>query len=75
MSRVTVFAKDSCVQCVATCRALDSKGISFDVVYVSEDPAALETVKLLGYSQAPVVVTDTDHWSGFRPDKIALLAT
>jgi glutaredoxin-like protein NrdH len=24
--------------------------------------------------QAPVVVTDQDHWSGFRPDKIEELA-
>ena len=28
----------------------------------------------MGYMQAPVVVTDNDHWSGFRPDKIATLA-
>jgi glutaredoxin-like protein NrdH len=25
--------------------------------------------------QAPVVVTDEDHWSGFRPDMIDELAT
>jgi len=31
-------------------------------------------VKSLGYMQAPVVVTDDGHWSGFRPDKIASLA-
>jgi glutaredoxin-like protein NrdH len=24
--------------------------------------------------QAPVVITDKDHWSGFRPDKINELA-
>ena len=41
---------------------------------LSEDPAALEHVKSLGYLQAPVVVTDEDHWSGFRPDKIDELA-
>jgi glutaredoxin-like protein NrdH len=31
-------------------------------------------VKELGYLQAPVVITDEDHWSGFRPDKISELA-
>jgi glutaredoxin-like protein NrdH len=31
-------------------------------------------LKALGYMQAPVVVTDQDHWSGFRPDKIEELA-
>ena len=24
----------------------------------------------LGYVQAPVVVVGTDHWSGFRPERI-----
>jgi len=70
----TVYTKPSCVQCNATYRALDSKGIEYDIVDLSEDPTALETVKGLGYLQAPVVVTDDEHWSGFRPDKIAALA-
>ncbi len=65
----------SCVQCNATYRALDSKGIEYNVLDVTEDPAALEQVKSLGYLQAPVVITDEDHWSGFRPDKIDELAS
>jgi hypothetical protein len=35
----------------------------------------IEQVKALGYLQAPVVITDEDHWSGFRPDKIDELAS
>ena len=69
-----LFTKPSCVQCTATYRALDAKGIEYDVVDLSEDAAALEQVKSLGYLQAPVIVTDEDHWSGFRPDKIDELA-
>lgn len=72
--RSLVYTKPSCVQCTATYRALDSKGIDYDVLDLSEDPAALEQVKSLGYLQAPVVITDQDHWSGFRPDKIDELA-
>ncbi|MFM6974954.1 MAG: glutaredoxin-like protein NrdH [Agromyces sp.] len=71
---VTVYTKPSCVQCTATYRALDSKGVAYEVIDLSEDAGALETVKELGYLQAPVVVTDEDHWSGFRPDKIDALA-
>jgi glutaredoxin-like protein NrdH len=71
---VTVYTKPSCVQCTATYRALDNKGIQYEVHDVSTDESALEHVKSLGYLQAPVVVTDDDHWSGFRPDKIAGLA-
>ena len=71
---ITVYSKPSCVQCNATYRALDAKGIEYSVTDVSQDADALEHVKSLGYLQAPVVVTDGDHWSGFRPDKIATLS-
>ena len=71
---VTVYSKPSCVQCDATYRALDRKGIIYDVVDVTTEPAALDTVRSLGYQQAPVVVAGSDHWSGYRPDKIAGLA-
>ncbi|GAA0188072.1 MULTISPECIES: glutaredoxin-like protein NrdH [Micrococcaceae] len=71
---VTVYTKPSCVQCNATYRALDKKGIVYNKVDISQDAAALERVRNLGYMQAPVVITDNDHWSGFRPDKIETLA-
>jgi glutaredoxin-like protein NrdH len=70
---VTVYTKPACVQCNATYRALDKRGVAYDVVDVTEDAQALEHIKGLGYMQAPVVVTESDHWSGFRPDKIAQL--
>jgi glutaredoxin-like protein NrdH len=72
---VTVYTKPSCVQCTATYRALDSKGIEYQVLDLSVDEGALEAVKELGYLQAPVVITDAEHWSGFRPDKIDELAS
>ena len=70
---VTVYSKPACVQCNATVRALDKKGIEYDVIDMSQDMDALERVRALGYMQAPVVMTKADHWSGFRPDKIAEL--
>jgi glutaredoxin-like protein NrdH len=71
---VTVYTKPACVQCNATYRALDKKGITYQTVDISQDPAALERLRSMGYMQAPVVITDKDHWSGFRPDKINELA-
>lgn len=71
---ITVYTKPSCVQCNATHRALDAKGLPYKSVDLSQDVNALDVVKAMGYMQAPVVVTDDDHWSGFRPDKIAALA-
>ena len=72
---VTAYTKPSCVQCNATYRALDSKGIEYEVLDLSVDENALAQVKELGYLQAPVVITDEGHWSGFRPDKIDELAS
>lgn len=70
--KVTVFSKPACVQCNATYRALDQAGIEYEVIDMTTDAEAFSYVKDdLGYAQAPVVVTDNDHWSGFRPDLIA----
>lgn len=75
---VTVDSKPACVQCHATYRALESAGVSYVVVDVTQAPAALEYIMDdLGYSQAPVVVATGDEenqWSGFRPDLIGALA-
>lgn len=73
---VTVYSKPACVQCNATYRSLDQKGIAYEVEDISQDAEALERVRELGYMQAPVVITDDgDHWSGFRPDKISELTS
>ena len=70
---VKVYGKPQCVQCTATCRALNKSGIEYEYFDVTEDAEAMAAIEPLGYKQAPVVVTDTDHWSGFNPLKIAEL--
>lgn len=67
---ITVYSKPHCPQCEATYRALDKQGATYSKVDVTQDAAALELIKGMGYQQAPVVITDDDHWSGFRPDRI-----
>ena len=75
MITVTVYSKPACVQCNATYRALEKKGIAYETVDLSKDAQALERIRALGYMQAPVIITETgDHWSWFRPDKIEKLA-
>lgn len=74
--KVTVLSQPGCVQCDATARALTKRGIDFIKVDVSGNAEAVELARGLGYLQVPVVVTpDGDHWSGFRPDRIADLPT
>lgn len=70
---VTVYSKPACVQCTATTRALDAKGIAYSLVDLTEDPVALTFVQGLGYRHAPVVVAGSDHWAGFQPGKIGAL--
>lgn len=72
---VVLLSKNSCVQCDATKRALDNNGIEYEVRNMSDDPAALDLAKELGFLQAPVVIPPTgEPWSGFVPDKIKALA-
>ena len=71
---ISVYSKPQCVQCTATYKALERSNIEFQIFDVTEDQDAYETVKNLGYLQAPVVIAGDEHWSGFRPDKIEALS-
>ena len=71
---ITIYSLPSCVQCVQTKKLLQREGYEFNEILLSEDDAASEKVKALGYSSAPVVIAGDKHWSGFRPDMIASLA-
>lgn len=77
---VTVYSLPAsvCVRCRAVEISMRRKGIDAKKVRVDLDPEALEFIKGLGYSEAPVtVVTDgdriVDHWSGYSDDKICEL--
>ncbi|MEY3029207.1 MAG: glutaredoxin-like protein NrdH [Actinomycetota bacterium] len=71
---VTVYTLPACVQCDSTKRMLQRNEIEYEEVDMSQDPIALEMVKTLGYTAAPVVVAGDDHWSGFRLDRIQALS-
>ena len=71
---VTVYSKPACVQCTATTRALDAKGIAYTLVDLTQDAVAMAQVLAMGYRQVPVVIAGEQHWTGFRPDMIGRLA-
>ncbi|PRQ10853.1 NrdH-redoxin [Corynebacterium sp. 13CS0277] len=71
---ITVYSKPACVQCTQTKKLLDRSGLEYEVIDISIDTEAREYVMALGYLQAPVVVVDNEHWSGFRPERIRGLA-
>ncbi|NUW69388.1 glutaredoxin-like protein NrdH [Vibrio coralliilyticus] len=71
---IIVYSKPQCVQCTATVKALETKGIAHKVVDLTLDSSAMSKVLSLGYRQAPVVVAGSRHWSGFRPDMISQIS-
>ena len=71
---VTVYTLPACVQCDSTKRLLTRNAVSFNEVDLSQDADAMAMVRELGYTAAPVVMAGEEHWSGFRPDKLATLS-
>lgn len=72
---IIVYTKPACVQCHATYKALEKQGLDYQVVDISTNAAARDYVMSLGYLQAPVVVAGSEHWSGFRPDRVKALTS
>lgn len=72
---IVLYTKPACVQCTATRKSLDKNGVKYDIVDITENPEARDYVMSLGYLQAPVIVAGSEHWSGFRPDRIRELTS
>jgi glutaredoxin-like protein NrdH len=71
MSPITVYTKPACMQCTATFKALDNSGVDYRKIDVTQNADAREYVMSLGYLALPVVyLSPTEHWSGFRPDRL-----
>ncbi|MBM6608765.1 MULTISPECIES: glutaredoxin-like protein NrdH [Leclercia] len=67
---ITIYTRNNCVQCLATKRAMENRGVSFEMVNVDQVPDAAETLRARGFRQLPVVIAGETSWSGFRPDMI-----
>jgi glutaredoxin-like protein NrdH len=62
-----------CCQCSYR-RVGETSGKQIETADLTEDPVAFAHAQSLGYSSAPVVITDDDHWTDYRPSKIDALA-
>lgn len=71
---ITVYTMPDCSQCDTTKAFLNKHNLTFTAVDIIENPGDYQTIKSMGYNRVPVVVTDSDHWQGFRPDKLFDLA-
>ena len=73
MSIVVHHIGPTCVQCTQTKRQLDRLGLAYTEVDLRDEPELTERFRIAGHLTAPVVVTETETWSGFRLDKIEAL--
>jgi glutaredoxin-like protein NrdH len=71
---IIIYTRNDCVQCHATKRAMESRGVAFEMVNIDLIPDAADTLRAQGFRQLPVVVAGETSWSGFRPDMINQLA-
>jgi glutaredoxin-like protein NrdH len=72
---VTVYTNPNCVQCEQTKKFLDKEGIEYTVENLQSDDNYEKLVEFVnqGFKAAPIVVTDTETWSGFKPDKLGAI--
>jgi glutaredoxin-like protein NrdH len=66
----TIYTKPNCVQCNATKKYFDDKGVAYTTVDITQDEEALDRLLAEGFKSAPVVNAGTLWWSGFQPDLI-----
>ncbi|ELQ3995919.1 glutaredoxin-like protein NrdH [Enterobacter bugandensis] len=71
---IIIYTRNDCVQCHATKRAMESRGVAFEMVNIDLVPDAADTLREQGFRQLPVVIAGDTSWSGFRPDMINRLS-
>lgn len=72
---VIVYTNPNCVQCEMTKKYLDKEGIEYTVesLQAEENYDKLVAFVEQGFKAAPIVVTDTETWSGYKPDKLGAI--
>ena len=75
MKKITVYGKPQCPNCDMAKRFLKSKEIDFEYIDVTIDQGALDTIRVHGYQQLPVVSINDfeDSFSGFNPARLVRL--
>lgn len=69
-----VYTKSNCINCERTKDMLFNLDAPFETVNLEENPEAMEKIMAMNFRAAPVVVTDSDSWSGFNEQKIRAYA-
>lgn len=68
--KVTLYTTPGCVACRQTAKTFERKGIVFDSLNLEQHPELADQFRSLGYTAAPIIISDEMQWSGFRLNKI-----
>ena len=68
-TKATIYSKPGCVQCNAMALHLQTKGVPFEKIDVTQNEAAYNWVTEMGYQGVPVTVIGFEHFHGFDPDQ------
>ena len=70
---VTVYGRPGCIQCTYTRKWMDKLGVDYAYVDIDGDTEA-DILERGEFTALPIVLVDhpqyTDHWQGFKLDKI-----
>ena len=67
---VKIYTTKNCQQCNITKKLFQKSNILYTEINGLEH---INELKEKGFSSFPVIETDNDSWSGFKPDKIKAL--
>lgn len=68
---VVVYSNEGCYPCKMTKKWLDQNGVGYEAKMIEDlSPEELQAFKDQGFSSAPIVVTDSETWAGYRLDKL-----
>lgn len=71
MSAVTVYSQPNCYQCRLTIQHFKDRGVTPNVIDISQDAEADAYVRTMGIRSMPIVETqDNVRWGGFQPDEL-----
>lgn len=71
MSKIIIYSKNGCGQCLFTKKYLEKKGADFQERNISLEPEYVDEVKDLGFQALPVVVAEGhEPFSGYQPEKL-----
>lgn len=73
LMKITIWELPNCIQCQQTKREFDRRGIVYQTKRLDRSSKALARFRELGFTQAPIIETDSKRWSGFRLEKIKSL--